>query len=316
MIVQQIVEQIEKNQRFLVVAHENPDGDAIGSTLGLALALKAMGKEVTAFNADTVPETMTFLPESEIFCHQLAETEMYDVAFVLDAGDVERSGLPLRQRCRILINIDHHPYSTFGDICYVDTSASATAILIYRILNACQFQLNLNIAKALYLAILADTGSFRYSSVNEETFTVAGQLIGLGVDPWEMASNLYESYAPERMRLLGYILPTLEISDCGRYASVAMSQEMLVQAGATEEHAEGFVNYPRAIRGVEVALFFNQFSKDHYKVSFRSRGTIDVGSLARQLGGGGHHNAAGAKIKGSLGFARSLVAQHLDQLFS
>ena len=314
MIVQQIVEQIHNNQRFLVVAHENPDGDAIGSTLALTLALIAMGKKVTAYNADAIPDSMTFLPESELICQQLDDCCDFDVAFVLDAGELERTGVDVRSLCRTIINVDHHPHSTFGDLCYLDTKASATAVLIYRLLKACSVHISPNIAKALYLGIIADTGSFRYSSANEEAFAISGQLIGLGVDPWQVASSLYESYAPERMRLLGLVLPTLEISACGRYASVAMTREILALAGAKEEHADGFVNYPRAIRGVEVALFFNQLAGDHYKVSFRSRGTIDVGSLARQLGGGGHHNAAGVKLKGSLKEVRATVSKNLDRL--
>ena len=316
MIVQQIVEQIENNQHFLVVAHENPDGDAIGSTLGLALALRDMGKDVVAFNIDGVPDIMKFLPESNFLHNQLPDNTNFDVAFVLDAGDVDRTALPVKNLCRTLINIDHHPFSTFGDLCYLDTAASATAVLIYRVLLACHYPLSLDVAKALYLGILSDTGSFRYSSANQESFDIAGRLVGLGTDPWEISSNLYESHAPERMRLLGLVLPTLEISPCGRYASVTMMHEFLEKSGALAEHSDGFVNYPRAIRGVEVALFFNQTSKNLYKISFRSRGAIDVGALAHKLGGGGHHNAAGAKINGTLNEVKTVVFQLLDQLFS
>ncbi|MDX2493881.1 MAG: DHH family phosphoesterase, partial [Desulfuromusa sp.] len=122
MIIQQIIEQIENNQRFLVVAHENPDGDAIGSTLGLALALRDMGKDVVAYNVDGVPEVMRFLPQSDFLCDVLPDDKKFDVAFVLDAGDVDRTALPVKDLCQTMINIDHHPYSNFGDICYLDTS--------------------------------------------------------------------------------------------------------------------------------------------------------------------------------------------------
>ncbi len=316
MIVQQIIDKIEKNQSFLVVAHENPDGDAIGSTLGLALALRDMGKDVIAYNVDGVPEVMQFLPQSDFLQRSLAEGQKFDVAFVLDAGDVDRTALPVKELCHTMINIDHHPYSNFGDLCYLDTTACATAVLIYRILQTYQYKPSLAVAKALYLGILSDTGSFRYSSANEESFAVAGELVALGIDPWEISSNLYESLAPERLRLLGLVLPTLQISPCGQYASVSMTLDTLQQAGATEEHSDGFVNYPRAIRGVEVAFFFHQVDDNLYKVSFRSRGTIDVGALSRELGGGGHHNAAGAKISGTLDEVRATVSHLLDQLLS
>ncbi|MEA3544306.1 MAG: bifunctional oligoribonuclease/PAP phosphatase NrnA [Thermodesulfobacteriota bacterium] len=316
MIIQQIIAQIEKNQHFLIVAHENPDGDAIGSTLALALALRDMGKDVVAYNVDGVPEIMQFLPHANLLVDRLPDNSHFDVAFVLDAGDVKRTALPIKDLCNTLINIDHHPHSTFGDICYLDTSACATAVLIYRILLACRYQPSLAVAKALYLGILSDTGSFRYASADQESFKVAGELVGLGVDPWEISSHLYESHAPKRMQLLGMVLPTLQISSCGRYASISMSQDVLGALGASEEYSDGFVNYPRSIRGVEVALFFNQTSANLYKISFRSRGAIDVGTLAHKLGGGGHHNAAGAKVSGTLEEVKNIVFPLLEQLFS
>jgi len=316
MIVQQIIEKINNNQRFLVVAHENPDGDAIGSTLALALSLRDMGKDVVAYNADAIPDVMRFLPQCDVLVDSLPDNSHFDIAFVLDAGDLERTALPVRDLCQTVINIDHHPYSDFGDLCYVDTDACATAVLIYRVLMACQHQPSLAVAKALYLGILSDTGSFRYSSANQESFAIAGALVGLGVDPWEVSSNLYESNTPERMRLLSLVLPSLQISSSGHYASISMTLDTLKQSGASEEHSDGFVNYPRSIRGVEVALFIHQISENTYKVSFRSRGAIDVGALSRKLGGGGHHNAAGAKINGSLDEVKSSVSMLLDQLFS
>ncbi len=316
MIVPQIVETIRNNHRFLVVAHGNPDGDAIGSTLALALALRDMGKEVIAYNTDSVPDVMRFLPHHETLLDKLPDNSTFDVAFVLDAGDLERTGLPVGELADTIINIDHHPYSDFGDLCYVDTAACATAALIYRILKGCQYQPSLAVAKALYLGVLSDTGSFRYSSANQESFAIAGELVGIGVDPWEVSSNLYESHAPERMRLLSLVLPTLQISSCGRYASVAMTLEALQESGASEQHSDGFVNYPRSIRGVEVALFFHQIDENLYKISFRSRGTIDVGALSRELGGGGHHNAAGAKINGTLDEVKTTVFMLLDQILS
>lgn len=312
-MIQQIVEQIKQNKSFLVVSHENPDGDAIGSTLGLANALREMGKEVVAVNVDGIPQILQFLPGHDKLIRSIPLAAQFDVAFVLDAGDLVRTGIATTEHCQTLINIDHHPHSDFGNICYVDTAASATTIIIDRVLNSCEYEMSLDVAKCLYLGILSDTGSFRYSSANSEAFAVAGRLIGMGIDPWEIASCLYESLAPERMRLLGLVLPTLDISSCGRYASVAMTEEILKQSGAAEEHTDGFVNYPRAIYGVEVALFFRQVDKNIYKISFRSRGNIDVGSMARELGGGGHHNAAGAKVTGTLAEARAKVSRLLDQ---
>jgi phosphoesterase RecJ-like protein len=314
MILQQIAELIKNNDTFLVLAHEGPDGDAIGSTLGLAQALLENGKDVVAYNVDGLPQSMCFLPGSEMLVSELPADQRFDVAFVLDAGDLNRVGLPVADLCKTMVNIDHHPHSDFGDICYLDIAASATAVLIYRLLKVCAYPVSLEVAKALYLGLLADTGSFRYSSANQEAFSVASDLVGCGVDPWDVASTLYESYPPERMRLLGRVLSSIEVSECGQFASVSMLHQDLIAAGATEEDADGFVNYARAVRGVEVALFFNEIKNGQFKISFRSRGAVDVGKLARELGGGGHHNAAGAKLDGDLATVKASVYQLISQL--
>lgn len=299
-MIAEIVKQIELGKRFLVCAHSSPDGDAIGSTLGLMLGLEKLGKEVVAYNADGVPDTFGFLPGADRLVSCLTDQQRFDVVFVLDAGDLGRTVDPVATRTGMLINIDHHPGSDFGDICYLDTTAAATAILVYRVLKACRVTLDESVALPLYTGLLSDTGSFRYANSNPEAFTVGGELVGLGIDPWFVASALYESQPPQRMKLLSQVLATLHIAPDGKYASVAMSLKMLEESGALAEHTDGFVNYPRAVSGVEVAVFFRQIDLMTVKIGFRSRGNIDVGTLANQLGGGGHKNAAGAEMSGTL----------------
>lgn len=316
-MLNEIVVAIKAARRILVAAHEDPDGDAIGSTVAFGLALREMGKEVVLCNVDGVPDILSFLPGSDLVKTTVAPDERFDLGFLLDAGELRRAGFAIDKYCETLINIDHHPHSEYGDIRYVDTGASATAVLIYRLLLACDHPVSLDVAKALYVGLISDTGSFRYSSANREAFTIAGELVDIGVDPWDVASNLYESYPLQRMQLLGRVLATLDVAACGRYASVALLQDDLRQVGAEMELSDSFVNYPRAVKGVEVAVFIRQLQNDIYQFSFRSRGTIDVGSLARSLGGGGHHNAAGAKIEAeTLEAARTIAYQHLDRLLS
>ena len=161
---------------------------------------------------------------------------------------------------------------------------------------------------------LSDTGSFRYSNADAEAFRVAGEMIALGVNPWDVAAGLYENQPELRMRLLALALQTLTISSCGRYGSVSVTTEMYNATGARAEHTDGFVNYPRSIHGVEVGLFFRQIGPDQFKVGFRSKGRIDVGAISREFGGGGHHNAAGAQLAGALDSVRSTVFQRVDQL--
>ncbi len=311
-----ILKKIEAGHRFLVASHEGPDADAIASTLALAIALRAAGKEVVAFNPDGVPATLAFLPEAGRIVSQL-DGEIFDAGFILDAGELRRAGRGLAERCRSLVNIDHHPYSeTFGEINYIDERASATGALIYRLLRQGGMPISPQVAICIYTAILADTGSFRYSNADPEAFRIAAEMVESGVSTWDIASALYENQAAERLRLLGRVLDTLTISPCGRLASVAVSTRMLQETGAGPEHTDGFVNYPRAIRGVEVALIFRQIGPLSYKVGFRSKGKIDVGSLARALGGGGHHNAAGAVVEGALEAVRSFVLARVNDLLA
>lgn len=310
-----ILKTIKENRRFLVASHEGPDGDAIASTLALTLALRSLGKEVVAYNCDGVPDTLTFLPESTTIRRTLEADEHFDVGFILDAGELRRAGTHLVQHCDLLVNIDHHPFSEhFSPLHYVDEQASATGVLIYRLLQAGKIPLSREVAFCVYAAVLADTGSFRYSNADAEAFRVAGEMIALGVNPWDAAAGLYESQPELRLRLLALALQTLTISPCGRYGSVSVTTEMYSATGARAEHTDGFVNYPRSILGVEVGLFFRQIGPEQFKVGFRSKGRIDVGAISREFGGGGHHNAAGAQLAGDLETVRSTVFQRVDQL--
>jgi phosphoesterase RecJ-like protein len=313
-MIKKILEKIEKGHRFLVASHANPDGDALGSTLALANALREMGKEVVAYNADGVPETFDFLPGAKTIVRDLGGCQPFETGFVLDAGELRRAGSHLRGLCRSLVNIDHHPHSErFGEIHFVDEQASATGALIYRIFKSSGMPISYDVALCIYTAILSDTGSFRYSNANPEAFRIAAEMVEKGVRPWEVATGLYENHAENRLRLLALVLQTLTVSNCGRYASVCVTTAMMKKTGAGPEYTDGFINYPRSIRGVEVALFFRQVGPSVFKVGLRSKGKVDVGALARDLGGGGHHNAAGAIVEGSSEEIRSNIFACLDE---
>ncbi len=314
-MIKTILKTIESGHRFLVASHESPDGDAIGSTLALTNALRARGKEVVAYNVDGVPAAFDFLPGSATVVSDLSAVPPFDAGFILDAGELRRAGKELGELCRVLVNIDHHPHSEhFGSIHYVDEGASATGALIYRILQAAEWPVSLEVALCIYTAILSDTGSFRYSNADPEAFRIAGEMVALGVSPWDVASGLYESQDEKRLRLLAQVLSTLTVSPCGQYASVGATTAMMEAVAAGPEDTDGFVNYPRSIRGVEVAIFFRQIAPTAFKAGFRSKGRVDVGALARALGGGGHHNAAGAVVEGTLDGVRDRVFAHLDAL--
>lgn len=314
-MIPDILKTINAGQRFLVASHEGPDGDALASTLALTLALRELGKDAVAYNRDGVPSPFGFLPGAAGVVSSVDGLEPFDAGFILDAGELRRAGNHLAQLCRLLVNIDHHPHSEhFGAIHYVDERACATGILIYRILVALGHPLSPDVARCIYAAILSDTGSFRYSNADPEAFRVAAELVGGGVNPWDVAAALYEHQPEQRLRLLALALGTLTVSPCGRLGSVSVTSEMFLAAGAGPEHTDGFVNYPRSIEGVEVGLFFRQTGPAAFKVGFRSKGRIDVGALAREFGGGGHHNAAGAALDGTLEQVRATVLSRLAQL--
>ena len=307
-----ILKTINEGRRFLVAAHEGPDGDALASTLALTLALRELGKEVVAYNRDGLPAAFDFLPGADTLVSSLGAEDRFDAGFVLDAGELRRAGNELRQHCATLVNIDHHPYSeNFGSIYYVDTEACATGAMVYRVLAAGGWPISRDVATCIYAAIISDTGSFRYSNSNPEAFRVAGEMIALGVSPWDIATGLYENQDPRRLQLLALALATLTVSPCGQFASVSVTREMFAATGTGAEHTDGFVNYPRSIRDVEVAIFFRQVDERSFKVGFRSKGQVDVGALSRELGGGGHHNAAGALVEGSLDEVRRSVFARL-----
>jgi phosphoesterase RecJ-like protein len=316
-MIQRIISEIEQNRTFLISAHENPDGDAVGSSLAMANFLSLLGKDVTIYSCDPLPDNYTFLPLADTVLHEVPD-RYYDICFILDAGDLCRAGKDLENCGRIgkIINIDHHPDNkNFGAINMVDSRASATGALVYRILTAAGHVIDYNTALCIYAAIVTDTGSFRYSNADQEAFQISGQMVAKGINPWFVAEKLYESQPRQRLDLLSLALSTLQVADRGDVASITVTLDMFAKTGATPDLTDGFINYPRSIRGVEVAVFFREIEKDMFKVGFRSKGKVDVSALAAAFGGGGHHNAAGCKISGTLEEARSNIISYLEKTF-
>jgi phosphoesterase RecJ-like protein len=300
--IQKIVEEIRNNHSFLLVSHEGPDGDAVGSSLALASLLRKIGKDVHLHFRDSVPELYSFLPGADTVSATIPDRG-FDIAFVLDIGELRRAGDEFCRFQRIgkMINLDHHlACENFGTHNLIDPSAAATGVLVYRIASALGYRFDAETALCLYVSIITDTGSFRYSNANREAFTIAGEMIESGVNAWDVAEQLYENQPRKRLELLARCLPTLEVIKGGLAASVTVTLDMYACTGADAELTDGFVNYPRSIRGVEVAVFFRQLDESRVKVSFRSKGKVNVAVFSAAMGGGGHHNAAGCTVDGSL----------------
>jgi bifunctional oligoribonuclease and PAP phosphatase NrnA len=316
-MIQNIVNEIHSNNSFLLTSHESPDGDAVGSSLALASFLRNIGKDVCVYFCDPIPELYSFLPGVETVLQHIPDRD-FDVAFVLDIGELRRAGDEFCRFKRIekIINLDHHlGCDQFGAHNLIDSTAAATGVLVHRIVSAYGFGFDKETALCLYVAIITDTGSFRYSNANREAFNISGEMVEYGINAWDVAEHLYESQPLKRLELLGLALTTLEVIKGGLAASVTVTLDMYATTGACSELTDGFVNYPRSVKGVEVAIFFRQIDDHSYKVGFRSKGKANVADLAASLGGGGHHNAAGCTVDGTLEEVKTKVYRIVDSSF-
>jgi phosphoesterase RecJ-like protein len=314
--LQKIAEEIRSGHRFLISSHENPEGDALGSILALGLALKQLGKEVSVLNQDPTPELLSFLPGAEEIVHQVPPDASFDVAFALDCGDKQRLGEEFIKVQKIgkVINIDHHiSNSYFGDINFVDPDASSAAEIVFDLLRILRVRLSPGVAENIYAGILTDTGSFRYSNTSAKTFSVARACLLAGVKPWKVADRVYETQPLPRLRLLPLVLETLEVTEKGRISWVWVTKKMVDEAGATMDLTEDFINFPRSLKGVEVALLLREVSPVQYRVSLRSRGGVDVSRIALAFQGGGHPNAAGCTVEGTLSEVKVKVLERVKE---
>lgn len=302
-MLKQISELIDRHRFFLITAHERLDGDALGSELALYHLLRNMGKEATIYNQDVTPENYRFFTESDRITNELPPPESFDAAFVLDCSDLQRVGREAAKIATIpcLINIDHHfSNGGFCETQLIDPRASSTGELICRLLAHMGIAPTGEIATCLYTAILTDTGGFRYGNTGRGTLLAAADLVAGGADPQWISENVYETNAPARIRLLASILPKLTIDEGGRVGSITVTQQDLASTEALPEHTEGFVDLPRTIRGVDISVLYAELPDGSFKLSLRSKGTVNVERIARVFGGGGHINAAGCRMEGNI----------------
>jgi len=303
-----LIAALTKCKKVLISVHKNPDGDALGSQLGLMLGLEKMGKEVFAHNLDPVPEIYRFLPGADRITTGPLIKGTYDAFLVLDA-DPPRTGLLNGSwPAHTLINIDHHVTNPqVWPLTWLDPDATATGEMIYRLLMGLNIAIDKDMAICLYTAIFTDTGSFRYSNTTPESMRIAATLIEAGADPWSVTENVYESYSFKRINLLGKVLAGIERSPDGRIAWVLVTEDLYRQTGTTAEDTDNFVNFVRSVKGVEVAVLFRQTGTREYKISLRAKGRVDLSGLAKGLGGGGHKNAAGGMVEGPFTTVRDKV---------
>jgi phosphoesterase RecJ-like protein len=308
-MLSQVVELIESKNHFAITSHIRPDGDGLGSSLGLYWLLRALGKESEVIMRDPVPHSYRSLPGANSVRVTSAIDRPYDAVFVIECSDIDRPGLKDLEK-QVVVNIDHHSTSAlFGTINWIDATASAVGEMIYNLCKAMGVRVTREIAECVYTALITDTGSFHYSNTTERTFKVASELIRAGVKPAKLAQAVFSSYPWSKIQLMAEVMASVRRDPSGKVAWMRQSLEMQEKAEASEEDGEGFVNYPLTCSEVEAVAMLKETSPGVYRTSLRSKGDINVARIAEKFGGGGHKNAAGCTLRGDWDDAeRTIVA--------
>jgi phosphoesterase RecJ-like protein len=302
-------------QDIVLACHINPDGDTLGTMIALGLGLEQLGKRVTLLSADGVPDTLQFLPE--VGRVQVStDRRDFDLAIVVDAGDITRAG---KNQDVILatprvIDIDHHVTAgVFGDVRLLDAKAAATGEIVFDLMISLGMQITRPIAQNLLCALLTDTGSFRYLNVTPRTMAIAGELIGYGGDPNEIAENVFENKPYAAQKLLGRALESMGRSMDGRIVWASVAQVDFTEFDAGDQATEGIINAIRSVQGSEVAILLREMPSGKIRVSLRARPPHDVSLIAARFGGGGHRLASGCTLEGPLPLAIQNIVAAVDQ---
>ncbi len=301
-IIDRILGGIREHRTFCVVGHIRPDGDCIGSQLGLTLALRDQGKKVVCWNEDAMPDKLSFLDPVRLV-QKPRRGQSFDCVIATDCASFERLGKVGKciTRHKLFINIDHHASNTrYGDINWVSAREPSSGELIFRLLKVARWTITPAIADCLFTAVSTDTGSFQYPSTRPSTFHVGAELVTRGANLAKISDEVYESYSLSRMRLLRHVYNHFHLVHGDQIAYFRLKQEDYARTGAEKDDSEGLIDHIRAIAPVVVACMFEEMGPDLTRISLRSKSEdINVNEIAAEFGGGGHKAAAGARIAGS-----------------
>ena len=311
-IIDRILEIIREHRTFCIVGHMRPDGDCIGSQLGLALALKAEGKRVTVWNQDSIPQKYKFLNTEGMF-EKPKHGEKFDCVIATDCASFERLGKAgecIGDR-KIFINIDHHVSNTrYADVNWISPREPSCGELIYKLLTIARWPITKPIADLLFTAISTDTGSFQYATTRPGTFHAGAKLVTRGANLAKICNEVYQSYPLSRAKLLKHVYSKFRLSPDEKIAWFWLKQKDFTRTGAESDDTEGLIDHIRAIEPVVVACVFEEIGQDLTRISVRSKSDkVNVSEICKQFGGGGHPAAAGARIAGtSLSTQRKVIA--------
>jgi bifunctional oligoribonuclease and PAP phosphatase NrnA len=308
-----IVEAIHAGKEFLISSHARPDGDAIGSSMAMAYALRALGKRARVVFKDPAPAPLAALPGVADIELTDRVDQVADAAIIMECGNLARTGVLGFERS-MLINIDHHPGNDgFGQLNWFDASAAACGEMVYQLIVSLGVPLSVEIATHIYVAILTDTGSFHYSSISPQTFEICRAALDAGVDPVQISRQVYDSNRIGRLKLLGSMLSGMQVDQSGRIAVLYLDDDMLRDAGGTYDDTEGLINEPLTVKDIQAVVFFKRLTGDEFRMSLRSKGEVNIGVIAKSYGGGGHKNAAGCTVRGNLGDLKAEFIAHIQK---
>jgi bifunctional oligoribonuclease and PAP phosphatase NrnA len=298
-VLSQVVELIENKQSFAITTHVRPDGDGIGSSLGLCWLLRSLGKSAEVIVSDGIPATYHSLPGADEIVHVSEINGKYDAVFVIECSNVARPNVKNLDK-QFIVNIDHHTTCEhFGAINWIDATASAVGEMIYNLCKAIGGRISKEIAECLYMALVTDTGSFHFPNTTERTLKVASELVKAGVKPAHISEAVYNSYPWSRIELMSKVLATVKRDATGRVAWLRQTLEMRETTGMADGDNNGFVNIPLAAKEVVASVYMREVTPNKFRVSLRSKGDINVARIAEKFGGGGHKNAAGCRVEGN-----------------
>ena len=309
----EIAEVIRTKQRFVVISHIRPDGDALGCTIAMGLCLRQLGKDVQMWNDDGCVERFHFLPGSNFVTQPPAEPQEFDVAIMLDTAVKDRGGRSMKavKHADVWINLDHHVSNPgYGDLNFIDSTSPATGQILFELFRAGDLPLTYEMADSLFVAISTDTGSFQYPNTTARTYEIGAELVRAGVNVGTLSQKMYESHPRRRIELLKAMLNVMRFSSDDRVASIALPLTTARELGTKPDDTEGLIDHIRSIEGVRVAAFFEELPDGLVRVSLRSKDkSTDVCEIATAFGGGGHTLAAGLRTRGTLAEVQEKVLQ-------
>ena len=316
-IITEILEAINKCRTFFIAGHIKPDGDTVGSGLALASFLHRLGKKASMYSLEPVPQYLTFLNKAKTIKIMQKVPGEFDCAIILECLDLERMGnLITAEQAGVLINIDHHSsFSNYGHINYIDSKASSSAELIFNIFKQFNMPILKHEAEALYVALVTDTGKFQQANSTPKAFRMAAELLEAGVVPTEIYGRLYATQSLPSLNLLGESLTGLKTAHFGKIAYFSITKKMYRHTHSGAADTEGIINHAMMIPEIIVGIFFRETETPGLiKVSMRSKDHFDVNRIAKHFGGGGHKNAAGCSIKGSIRSVEKMFLTHVGKL--